>query len=363
MPIIAFPTQTDGSLGRSKTDDPTIAITNLDHQVPADEHNNKVLSILELYAEVGLTDGSTPGSLRAAILALDLQAVAEAGAAIVNTPVSITQSTDTTPFSVTKSGAGSNPAIEASVSGFAQSDPIVATAPNGRGILLSDGSGGGMRVDSLGQLTSIGKDLWAQPYPQQTVDTAGHNARLTGGDANNNANGGNALMTGGSADASGNGGDAILRGGAGAGAGNDGRVIIGDQFTSEIQSGDGATPWNHSGTLAVNSNDVLTDQTGAPIRPQIATAGANDTMTSTDANRIYRCPEVATIITVPTGLTNGTTTEYINEGGTLVISPDTGMTLVYPATFLPEANEVNSSIVVTIIATDRALVRGDLKAA
>lgn len=61
MPITSLLTRTDGSAGRTKAN--ARAIVSLLRQVPAEEWNNVAQAVVDLLAEVGLSDGSTPGSL------------------------------------------------------------------------------------------------------------------------------------------------------------------------------------------------------------------------------------------------------------------------------------------------------------
>lgn len=61
MGLTALPTNEDGSLGRDKVD--LDAVPELQHYVPAQEYNNLVDAVVDLAEEVGLSDGSTPGSL------------------------------------------------------------------------------------------------------------------------------------------------------------------------------------------------------------------------------------------------------------------------------------------------------------
>ncbi len=62
MPLIApLPTQTDGSLGRVKIN--ARSISNLSTEVPAGEFNTHSKAIYDLCQTVGLSDGTTPGSV------------------------------------------------------------------------------------------------------------------------------------------------------------------------------------------------------------------------------------------------------------------------------------------------------------
>ena len=84
MPLTTLPTQTDASLGGVKED--LVPPPNLVNYVPAAEHNLLVQNVVVLAQEVGLTDGTTAGSLRKAINEHGLQAAYDAGAALTLAP-------------------------------------------------------------------------------------------------------------------------------------------------------------------------------------------------------------------------------------------------------------------------------------
>ncbi len=65
MSITVLPTQAPGSLGQVKSD--AFPATDLSNQVPASEHNTAMKAVEDIAAEVGLTDGTTAGSLRKAL--------------------------------------------------------------------------------------------------------------------------------------------------------------------------------------------------------------------------------------------------------------------------------------------------------
>ncbi len=94
-------------------------------------------------------------------------------------------------------------------------------------------------------------------------------------------------------------------------------------------------------------------------------SGTSDTADNADSNSLVRCTNSSTVsITIPTGLTPGVTIEYLQEGsGQVRIIAGGGLTLRHNADFLPYTEGQWSSIVVTILDTDEALVRGDLIAA
>ena len=66
-------------------------------------------------------------------------------------------------------------------------------------------------------------------------------------------------------------------------------------------------------------------------------------------------------MTVPTGLAPGTSARFVQEDADspVHVSGD-GVTLRFPATFSSETAEQYSSLVITILDTDEALVEGDL---
>lgn len=70
------------------------------------------------------------------------------------------------------------------------------------------------------------------------------------------------------------------------------------------------------------------------------------------------------VVTVPTGLTPGTTAEYAQvSSGQVQIAAGGGMTLLYDSdTFNPYTAALGCSIVVTILTSTTALLRGDLEA-
>ena len=71
MGLTRIPTKTDDDLGREKTDvTPALPrATDLNHEIPAQEHEALKSAIIDLANSVGLGDGSTPGSLEARVAA------------------------------------------------------------------------------------------------------------------------------------------------------------------------------------------------------------------------------------------------------------------------------------------------------
>ncbi|MEC7520182.1 MAG: hypothetical protein VYE22_09975 [Myxococcota bacterium] len=122
------------------------------------------------------------------------------------------------------------------------------------------------------------------------------------------------------------------------------------------------------GTATRAFGNVYADQiNGRPVAAptQVETlAGTTDTLADADNGKVVRCTNAGTVtVTVPTGLTPGTTVEYVQEGaGQVQVAAGAGMTLRHGATWNPYTAEQYSSVVVTILDTDEALVRGDLEA-
>lgn len=69
MPISTLLTRVDGSAGRIKAN--ARAVINLAKQISAEEWNNIAQAVVDLLAEVGLSNGSTPGSLVARVTTLE----------------------------------------------------------------------------------------------------------------------------------------------------------------------------------------------------------------------------------------------------------------------------------------------------
>jgi hypothetical protein len=106
----------------------------------------------------------------------------------------------------------------------------------------------------------------------------------------------------------------------------------------------------------------------APLTPPVSVesfGGASRAVADSDDGKVVYCTSgTAVAINVPTGLTPGTTAEYVQKGaGQVQIVAGPGMTLFFGSAFSPNSAEQGSSIVVTILATNEALVRGDLATA
>lgn len=168
-----------------------------------------------------------------------------------------------------------------------------------------------------------------------------------------------------------NGGDVEIDGGLKGGNGIDGQAKIATK-RGNVTSGVVAntTQWTHRGDLIVNNaptaiGHVTRKDYVDAQRPTVTTlAGTSATMASADSGKLVRCTAATTVtITVPTGLTVGTTVEYLQEGaGQIQVVAGGGMTLRHSATFNPHTATQWSSLVVTITLNAEALVRGDLDA-
>ena len=72
MGLTTLPTQTEESLGKVKKATPLARETQPDYDVTADQHNALVAAVVGLAEEVGLSDGSTAGSLVERVDALEI---------------------------------------------------------------------------------------------------------------------------------------------------------------------------------------------------------------------------------------------------------------------------------------------------
>lgn len=101
-----------------------------------------------------------------------------------------------------------------------------------------------------------------------------------------------------------------------------------------------------------------------PLESVVLDTDTSRNVTNDDHRKTVQFNSGSTItVNVPSGLQPGTTVEYVQLGtGQVQAVAGGGMTLVYPASFLPNTNEQFSSLVVTILTSSTALVRGDLEA-
>lgn len=150
-------------------------------------------------------------------------------------------------------------------------------------------------------------------------------------------------------------------------------AVVKDGYSSSAPTtGDDSTQGYEQGSLWIDSMQgrlfVCTDaSSGAAkwervgrVEPE-ATSNTSVSIGDNDHNKIIRCTASSTVtVTVPI-LRRGTSIEIVQEGdGQVQLAAAEGLTLRYPATFLPRTNEKYSSLVVTMLDGDEALVRGDM---
>lgn len=105
---------------------------------------------------------------------------------------------------------------------------------------------------------------------------------------------------------------------------------------------------------------------GADLNPEVTIfAGTSYNMTTADANRIIRCTSGAAVsVNVQAAQAAGTTAEFMQEGtGKITILGAGGLVIRKPAFYNPSTAQQFSSVVVSILDTDDALIRGDLEPA
>jgi hypothetical protein len=119
--------------------------------------------------------------------------------------------------------------------------------------------------------------------------------------------------------------------------------------------------------LGVSTTPLFEDSNGRNLAaPAIQTmAATSDTFITESHNTIQRCTNASTVtITVPSGsLVAGTRITYLQEGAGQVQIVGSGVTLRYPATYNPYTAEQWSTLTVTILDTNEALVEGDMEIA
>lgn len=104
---------------------------------------------------------------------------------------------------------------------------------------------------------------------------------------------------------------------------------------------------------------------GPDLNPVVETfAGTTYNMTSADANKIIRCTNANPItVNVQANQAPGTTTEFVQEGAGAITVAGVGVTIRVPAFFDPTTAQQYSTVVVSVLDDNEAVIRGDLAAA
>lgn len=98
-------------------------------------------------------------------------------------------------------------------------------------------------------------------------------------------------------------------------------------------------------------------------RPKVSSSALTSrTVLDSDNNRVERCTANTLITrTVPTGLTVGTTIEFVQAGkGQVQVVPGPGMSLLYPSSYMPWSFDEQATVVATVASASLTIVRGRL---
>jgi hypothetical protein len=120
----------------------------------------------------------------------------------------------------------------------------------------------------------------------------------------------------------------------------------------------GEANWEH-----LNASDGGSGESPGPIT---ASGTSLELSNVHDRLTIYFSSDSTVTVSVPSGLRAGVTVELVQYGDGQIQLQGTGsppLTLRHPASFDPHTNEKYSSLVVSILDADEALVRGDMAAA
>lgn len=112
-----------------------------------------------------------------------------------------------------------------------------------------------------------------------------------------------------------------------------------------------------------SAQDAATKAYVDAARTNVVTESSDThTFADADAGKTFRCTHASgCVVTVPSGLTPGTSARFIAEDADSAVSVvGSSLTLRHGATFDPETAEQYSSLVITILDSDEALVEGDL---
>lgn len=118
-----------------------------------------------------------------------------------------------------------------------------------------------------------------------------------------------------------------------------------------------------SALYARTDDGAVSKLTGGPETVVDATTARNMATADHAKTVVFTDDTGPNVVTVPDGVKVGTTVEYVQGGdGQVQIAAGGSMVLRHGATFQPRTAEKWSSIVVTVISSTDALVRGDLEA-
>jgi hypothetical protein len=381
MAITTLPTQTDGSVGGVKVDG---------DEFTAAVSNERAVRIVEIFAEVGLSNGATVGSINERLTELAEGAASSTDNAIARFHLATGKVIQNSAVTIDDSGniatSGTVDGRDVSVDGAkldgieAGADVTDATNVAAAGAVMTTRTisttapltGGGdlsaNRTLAIPAATSA-VDGYATAVQITKLDAIEAAADVT--DATNVAAAG-AVMD---SDFAGSDAGAMIRTGAGAYAVKKHNLSA---TVSPVVGDDAADGYAVDSTWIDTTNDSVhkcVDSTnGAAVWKRLdanvpvvtSSASTSITVADTDHGKLIRCTAATTItVSVPSGLTSGTTVELVQEGDGQIQLQGSGapLTLRYPATFDPYTNEKYSTLVVTILDTDEAIVRGDMAAA
>lgn len=408
MSITSIPSKSPGSLGTALVD----VTAPEDNQLAAVDYEHLKSRVIEIFEEVGLSDGSTAGSINEALDAVD-GAITDSD--LAGTHTGRLQRTGVGSYAVIKDTAtASAPTVDDDTSeGYSVGSQWVDTSTENLyqcvnasvgaaswDPLNAVGGGGGsgdvegpasstdnaiarfhlatgkviqnsvVTIDDSGNIATAGtvdgRDLSVDGAKLDLIEAL---ADVT--DATNVAAAG-AVMD---SDFAGSHTGRMQRTGAGAYA-----VVKDVVGTSMPTASDDNTQGYAVGskwidTISKSIYECTDASTGAAVWPRVdnhivaprTESGTSITLADTDHGVPIRCTAATTVtVSVPSGLTPGVTVELIQEGDGQIQLQGTGspaLTLRYPASFAPNTNEKYSTLVVTITASDEAVVRGDMAAA
>lgn len=379
MGLTKIPTKTADSIGAVVRDRPRPLPRDPRYAQSAEEHERLKDTVIELAAAVGLEDGSTSGSLEERVGLLET-----GGGAGTLTTLDPEAPGDTAPINQNVSAGDTTLANVDSPAG----EPADANAPYY--LRITDGSNSEHvvvtnRTDPARTIAaplkfgySAGPSTVAYAGPATTPAAAGlmpaselHRleAMETGAQRTDAANvaAAGALMTDGSTamaaplDMS---GEDIVNAG----------TVDADVLRMPEEPSDASAEANFVKVYAKDASGVsalyartddgaVSKLTGGPETVVDATTARNMATADHAKTVVFTDDTGPNVVTVPDGVKVGTTVEYVQGGdGQVQIAAGGSMVLRHGATFQPRTAEKWSSIVVTVISSTDALVRGDLEA-